>query len=159
MHANNEIGTIQPIAEIGAICREKGVPLHVDAVQTVGKILVSVDDLGCDLLSLAAHKFYGPKGVGALYIRPGIKIQAVVHGGRHERNRRAGTENVAGIVGLGAAAEFAQKNMKQEEKHVRHLRDKLEKALLSKLECTRLKPERPPYRASLYHLQHERGVR
>jgi cysteine desulfurase len=138
MHANNELGTLQPIAEIGQICREKGVPFHVDAVQTVGKMPISVDDLGCDLLSLAGHKFYGPKGIGALYIRPGTKIQAMIHGGRHERNRRAGTENVAEIVGLGAAAEWAIKNMKQEEKHVRHLRDKLEKALLSKLECTRL---------------------
>jgi cysteine desulfurase len=104
----------------------------------VGKIPVSVEELHCDLLSLAAHKFYGPKGVGALYIRPGTRMQAFIHGGRHERNRRAGTENVAGIVGLGSAAEWAQKQMKQEEKHVRHLRDKLEKGLLSKLECTRL---------------------
>jgi cysteine desulfurase len=138
MHANNEIGTIQPIAEIGAICRAKGVPFHVDAVQTVGKIPVSVDALNCDLLSLAAHKFYGPKGVGALYIRPGTRLQSQIHGGRHERNRRAGTENVAGIVGLGAAAEFALKNMQQEEQHVRTLRDRLEKALLSKMECVRL---------------------
>jgi cysteine desulfurase len=138
MHANNEIGTIQPIPEIAEITRAKSVPLHVDAVQTVGKIPVSVDDLNCDLLSLAAHKIYGPKGVGALYIRPGTRLQAMIHGGHHERNRRASTENVASIVGLGAAAEWAQKNMKQEEKHVRHLRDKLEKALLSKLECVRL---------------------
>jgi len=137
MHANNEIGTIQPISEIGEICRSKKVPFHVDAVQTVGKIPVSVDELNCDLLSLAAHKFYGPKGVGALYIRPGTRLQPLIHGGHHERNRRASTENVASIVGMGAAAEWAAKNMKQEEKHVRHLRDKLEKALL-KLECVRL---------------------
>jgi cysteine desulfurase len=89
-------------------------------------------------LSLAAHKFYGPKGVGALYIRPGTRLVAYQHGGRHEKNRRAGTENVAGIAGLGAAAEWAQKEMKQEEKHVRHLRDKLEKAVLARLECVRL---------------------
>lgn len=138
MHANNEIGTLQPIAEIGAICREKGVPFHVDAVQTVGKLPVSVDALNCDLLSVAAHKFYGPKGVGALYIRPGTRLQAMVHGGHHERNRRASTENVAGIAGIGAAAEWALKNMKQEEKHVRHLRDRLEKQLLHKIECVRL---------------------
>lgn len=138
MQANNEIGTLEPVAEIGAICRQKGVPLHVDAVQTVGKIPVSVADLQCDLLSLAAHKFYGPKGVGALYIRPGTRLQALIHGGRHERNRRAGTENVAGIVGFGAAAECAMKEMKAEERHVRHLRDKLEKALFSKIECVRL---------------------
>jgi len=105
MHANNEIGTLQPISEIGAICRDKKVPFHVDAVQTVGKIPVSVDALNCDLLSLAAHKFYGPKGVGALYIRPGTRLQPLIHGGHHERNRRASTENVASIVGMGAAAE------------------------------------------------------
>src|SRR5262249_17299042 len=96
------------------------------------------DELGCSLLSLAAHKFYGPKGIGALYIRPGTRLQPLIHGGHHERNRRASTENVAGIVGMGAAAEWAQKNMKHEEKHVRHLRDKLEKTLLHKLECVRL---------------------
>jgi len=138
MHANNEIGTLQPVAEIGAICREKGVPLHVDAVQTVGKIPVSVEALGCDHLSLAAHKFYGPKGIGALYIRPGTRLHAYLHGGHHERNRRAGTENTAGIAGLGAAAELALKDMKQDEKHVRSLRDKLEKALLRAVECVRL---------------------
>ncbi len=137
MHANNEIGTIQPIAQIAEFTRAKGVPLHVDAVQTVGKIPVSVEDLNCDLLSLAGHKIYGPKGVGAIYIRPGTRLQPLIHGGHHERNRRASTENVAGIVGLGAAAEWAQKNMKQEEKQVRHLRDKLEKALM-KIECVRL---------------------
>jgi len=137
MHANNEIGTIQPISAIGEICRSKKVPFHVDAVQTVGKIPVSVDELNCDLLSLAAHKFYGPKGVGALYIRPGTRLQPLIHGGHHERNRRASTENVASIVGMGAAAEWAAKNMKQEEKHVGHLRDRLEKALL-KMECVRL---------------------
>jgi cysteine desulfurase len=138
MQANNEIGTLQPIAEIGKICREKGVLLHVDAVQTVGKIPVSVKELQCDLLSAAAHKFYGPKGVGALYVRPGTRMHALIHGGRHERNRRAGTENVAGIAGMGVAAEIAQREMKQEEKQVRQLRDKLEKALLQKIECVRI---------------------
>ena len=138
MHANNEIGTIEPIEEISKVCREKDVPLHVDALQTVGKIPVSVETLGIDLLSIGAHKFYGPKGIGALYIRPGTKLQALHHGGRHERNRRAGTEDVASVVGIGAAAEWAIKEMKVEEKQVRHLRDKLEKALLSKIECIRL---------------------
>lgn len=138
MHANNEIGTIEPVEDIGKICREKGVPLHVDALQTVGKIPVSVETLGCDLLSVGAHKFYGPKGVGALYVRPGTKIHPLIHGGSHERNRRAGTENVAGIAGLGVAAELASKEMKHDEKHVRHLRDKLEKALLCDIECVRL---------------------
>ncbi len=138
MHANNEIGTIQPVEEIGLVCVDKGVPLHVDALQTVGKIPVSVEALHCDLLSIGAHKFYGPKGVGALYIRPGTKIQPFIHGGSHERNRRAGTENVAGVAGMGVAAEIAQKEMKHEEKHVRHLRDKLEKALLKHMECVRV---------------------
>ncbi len=138
MHANNELGTIEPISEIGQVCRQKGIPFHVDAIQTVGKIPISVDELHCDLLSIAAHKFYGPKGMGALYVRPGTRLHAFIHGGRHERNRRAGTENVAGIVGMGSAAEWSQKHMKQEEKHVRHLRDRLEKFLLSHVECVRL---------------------
>ncbi len=138
MHANNEIGTIQPVEMIGKICREKGVPLHVDALQTVGKIPVSVEAIDCNLLSIGAHKFYGPKGVGALYIRPGTRIHPLIHGGSHERNRRAGTENVAGIAGIGMAAEMAMKEMKRDEKHVRHLRDKLEKAILTRVECVRL---------------------
>jgi cysteine desulfurase len=138
MHANNEIGTIESVEDIGKVCKDKDVPLHVDALQTVGKIPVAIDTLMCDLLSIGAHKFYGPKGVGALYIRPGTKIQPLIHGGSHERNRRAGTENVAGIVGLGMAAEIAMKEMKHDEKHVRQLRDKLEKALLKDIECVRL---------------------
>src|SRR5580704_15007207 len=127
MHANNEIGTIEPIAEIAKICREKNVLLHIDALQTVGKIPVSVETIGCDLLSIGAHKFYGPKGVGALYIRPGTRIQPLIHGGSHERNRRAGTENVASIAGMGVAAELAIKDMKHDEKHARQMRDRLEK--------------------------------
>ena len=138
MHANNEIGTIEPVGEIARICHEKGVPVHVDAVQTVGKIPVSVEAMDCDLLSMGAHKFYGPKGVGALYIRPGTKMHSLLHGGSHERNRRAGTENVAGIVGMGMAAELASKEMKHDEKHVRHLRDKLEQAILHHVECVRV---------------------
>lgn len=138
MHANNEIGTIEHVSDIAKACHEKGVPLHVDALQTVGKIPVSVETLDCDLLSIGAHKFYGPKGVGALYIRPGTRIHPLLHGGSHERNRRAGTENVPGIVGMGVAAELAAKDMKHDEKHVRHLRDKLEKALLKEIECVRV---------------------
>jgi cysteine desulfurase len=138
MHANNEIGTLEPIEAVSEICRARGIPLHVDAVQSVGKIPVSVEALGVDLLSMSAHKFYGPKGVGALFIRPGTKIHPLIHGGSHERNRRAGTENVAGIVGMGAAAELAMKSMGKEQKRVRALRDKLEKALLRRLECVRV---------------------
>ena len=138
MHANNEIGTIEPVEEIARVCHEKGVTVHVDAVQTAGKIPLSVETLDCDLLSMGAHKFYGPKGVGALYIRPGVKIHSLIHGGSHERNRRAGTENVAGIAGMGMAAELALKDMKHDEKHVRHLRDRLEKAVLHDVECVRL---------------------
>ena len=138
IHANNEIGTLQPIQEIGQICREKGVYLHVDALQTVGKIPVAVGTLDCNLLSIGAHKFYGPKGIGALYIRPGTRIQPLIHGGSHERNRRAGTENVASIAGMGVAAELALKDMKHDEKHVRHLRDHLEKGLLKRIECARV---------------------
>lgn len=138
MQANNEIGTLEPVEEIAKVCHEKGVPLHVDAVQTVGKIPVLVESLDCDLLSIGAHKFYGPKGVGALYVRPGIRMHALIHGGSHELNRRAGTENVAGIAGMGMAAELALKDMKHDEKHVRHLRDKLEKGVLHHVECSRL---------------------
>lgn len=138
IHANNEIGTLLPIAEIGKVCREKGVYLHVDALQTVGKIPVAVDALDCTLLSIGAHKFYGPKGIGALYIRPGTRIQPLIHGGSHERNRRAGTENVASIAGMGVAAELALKDMKHDEKHVRQMRDRLEKGLLKRIECARV---------------------
>ncbi len=138
MHANNEIGTMAEVDKIGKLCRAQGVPLHVDALQTVGKIPVSVETLPCDLLSIGAHKFYGPKGVGALYLRPGTKIHPLLYGGTHERNRRAGTENVPGIVGMGIASALAAKDMKNDEKHVCHLRDRLEKALLAKLECVQL---------------------
>jgi cysteine desulfurase len=138
MHANNEIGALEPVEEIAKVCHEKGVPLHLDALQTVGKIPVSVEALDCDLLSIGAHKFYGPKGVGALYTRPGVKLHPLIHGGSHERNPRAGTENVAGIAGLGVASELALKDMKRDEKHVRPLRDKLEKSVLQQVECVRV---------------------
>jgi cysteine desulfurase len=138
MHANNEIGTIEEVRAICDAAHEKGVPVHVDALQTVGKIPVSIEALDCDLLSIGAHKFYGPKGVGALYIRPGTKIHALLHGGSHERNRRASTENVPAIVGMGIAAELAAKDMKHDEKHVRQLRDKLEKGLSKVLECVQI---------------------
>jgi cysteine desulfurase len=130
MFANNEIGTIEPIKEIGALCRSKKVLFHTDAVQAVGHIPVDVKEMNIDLLSLAAHKFYGPKGVGALYIRKGIKIENLIHGGGQERNKRAGTENVAGIVGLGKAIELATLNMEANNKKLVYLRDKLSDGLL-----------------------------
>jgi cysteine desulfurase len=130
MHANNEIGTIEPIGAIGKILREKEIPFHTDAVQSVGKIPVNVNDLNVDLLSLSAHKFYGPKGAGALYVRKGTRLHPLFHG-HHEKNRRAGTENVAGIVGMGVASEIAQKEMAADAKKVGELRDKLEHGILA----------------------------
>lgn len=142
IHANNEIGTIEPIAEIGKIARTCGVYFHTDAVQTVGKIPINVNELGIDLLSLSAHKFYGPKGVGALYIRKGTKIHPLIHGGEQERKRRAGTENVPCIVGLGEAAKIASKEMKQEYSHVKDLRDKLENKIKDNIDYIRLNGHR-----------------
>ncbi|MBI6871589.1 cysteine desulfurase NifS [Clostridium aciditolerans] len=130
MFANNEIGTIEPIKEIGEICREKGIIFHSDAVQAVGNVPIDVKDMKIDLLSMASHKFYGPKGMGALYVRKGIKIHNLIHGGAQERARRAGTENVAGIVGMGKAVELAAQNMKNESKRLESLRDKLIGGLL-----------------------------
>jgi cysteine desulfurase len=123
MHANNEVGTIEPIAEIGAICKEKGVTFHVDAVQTVGHIPTDVNELNCDLLALSAHKFHGPKGVGALYLRKGTKVVPLIYGGGHERGLRSGTENVAGIVGTGKAAELMRAEMPTEMPRLTELRD------------------------------------
>ena len=114
MHANNELGTLQPLEEIGRMARERDVYFHADAVQSVGKIPVDVEKLGVDLLALSAHKLHGPKGVGALYVRKGTILRTLLHGGHHERDRRPGTENVAGIVGLGAAAEMARARLAEE---------------------------------------------
>lgn len=130
MFANNEIGTIEPIKEIGAICRERKILFHTDAVQAVGHVPIDVKDMNIDLLSLAAHKFYGPKGVGALYIRKGVKIENLIHGGGQERGRRAGTENIAGIVGLGKAIELANSEMAEEDKKLLRLKEKLVNGLL-----------------------------
>ncbi len=129
MHANNEIGTIQPIEAIGKIAREKNVPFHTDAVQTAGKLPINVDALGVNLLSMSAHKIYGPKGVGALYIRKGTFVEPQLHGGGHERNIRSSTENVPGIVGFGKAAELAKERLPQEAK-LANLRDSLIKGVL-----------------------------
>lgn len=125
MFGNNEVGTIMPIAEIGAVCREKGVFFHTDAVQAIGHVNVDVKAMNIDLLSLSAHKFHGPKGVGALYVRKGIVIPPLLHGGAQERRRRAGTENVAGIVGLGKAIEIACTNIDSTACRIARLRDKL----------------------------------
>jgi len=131
MHANNEIGTIQPIAELAQIARARGALVHTDAVQTAGKIPIDVKALGVDLLSISAHKFYGPKGVGAMWLRKGVRLLPFMTGGRQERNRRAGTENVPGIVGLGAAAARAAAKLGDESARLRALRDRLEAGLLS----------------------------
>jgi len=133
MHANNEIGTIEPIAQIAAVAKERGIYLHSDAVQTVGHIPVDVNTLNVDLLSLSAHKFYGPKGVGALYIRKGTRIERFLHGGDQEKGRRASTHNTAGIVGLGKAVELCQERMKQEAEFQARLRDRLISDIQSKI--------------------------
>ena len=130
MFANNEIGTIQPIKEIGEICREKKVLFHTDAVQAVGNVPIDVKEMNIDLLSLAGHKVYGPKGIGALYIRKGVRIDNLIHGGAQERNRRAGTENIASIVGIGKAMEIAENNLKEHTEKLTKLRDRLIDGLL-----------------------------
>lgn len=137
MFANNEIGTIEPIKEIGKICRERKVLFHTDAVQAVGNVKIDVKDMNIDLLSLAGHKIYGPKGIGALYIRKGVRIHNLIHGGGQERNRRAGTENIAGVVGLGKAIELATENLEEHAKKMTVLRDQLIDGLL-KVPYTRL---------------------
>ena len=136
MHANNEVGTIEPIEEIGKIAGEAGVSFHTDAVQTVGHIPVDVGKLGVDLLSISAHKLCGPKGVGALYVRKGTKLKPYLHGGEQERGRRAGTENVPGIVGFGKAAELAAQEIPAEVQRLTGLRDKLITGLLERIDHT-----------------------
>ncbi len=130
MFANNEIGTIQPIKEIGEICREKKVLFHTDAVQAVGNVPIDVKEMNIDLLSLAGHKVYGPKGIGALYIRKGVRIDNLIHGGAQERNRRAGTENIASIVGIGKAMEIAENTLNEHTEKLTKLRDRLINGLL-----------------------------
>ena len=138
MLANNEIGTIQPIKEISHIAKEHGIYLHTDAVQAVGNIPVDVEDLGVDLLSLSGHKIYGPKGVGVLYIKSGTKISSFVHGGGQERGKRAGTENVANIVGIGKAIELATEDISQYSTHLQELRDMAIEGILKEIPHTRL---------------------
>lgn len=138
MFANNEVGTIQPIKEIGKLAREKGIYFHTDAVQATGNYPIDVKEYNIDLLTLSGHKFHGPKGIGALFVRRGVKIDAVQHGGGQERSLRAGTENVPGIVGLGKAAEIAMRDMEKKVAHVTALRDKLIKGIMSKVPDVKL---------------------
>jgi len=138
MHANNEVGTIQPIAEIAAIARSRGIRMHTDAAQSLGKIPVNVNELGVDLLSVAGHKLYAPKGVGALYIRGGIALETFMRGAGQEMGRRAGTENILEIVGLGKACEVAARNMEQSSRHMQAMRDRLYTAIASRLSEVRL---------------------
>jgi cysteine desulfurase len=136
MHANNEIGTIQPIEELAKIAHAHGALFHTDAVQSAGKIPVNVRALGVDLLSLSGHKFYGPKGAGALWIRRGVRLAPILTGGRHERNRRAGTENVPGLIGLGVAAALAKASLAHERVRLSAMRDRLERLVLERVPRT-----------------------
>jgi len=134
MHANNEIGTIEPVEEIGRIAREHQVYFHIDAVQTVGKIPIDVKSMNTDMLSMSAHKIYGPKGVGALYMAKGIRCEPIIHGGGHEHGMRSSTENAAGIVGFGKAAELAKERMATDMPYVTDLRNKLTKGVLESIQ-------------------------
>ncbi|MCG6982181.1 MAG: cysteine desulfurase [Deltaproteobacteria bacterium] len=138
MHANNEVGTIQPIAEIAGIARSHGIAFHTDAAQSVGKIPTTVDDLGVDLLTVAGHKLYGPKGIGVLYIRRGIQLEKLIHGADHEQGRRAGTENVLEIVGLGKACEIARRDLNKNMDHTQKMRDLLYQELKAELDELKL---------------------
>ena len=152
MHANNEVGTIEPIAQISELAHRHGALVHTDCAQTVGKIPVNVDDLGVDLLSIAGHKLYAPKGIGALYIRPGVTLEKLMHGANHEQNRRAGTENVIEMVGLGEACEIISRNLESYADHMRTMRDHLEGGLLASGADVRLNghpTERLPNTASI----------
>jgi cysteine desulfurase len=129
MHANNEVGTVQPIREISNLCRQHGVPLHTDAAQSTGKITTHVNELGVDLLTVAGHKLYAPKGIGVLYIRRGVKLEPLIHGAGHEQGMRAGTENIPYIVGMGAASRLARRSLAETSKRLAELRDQLRTTL------------------------------
>lgn len=153
MHANNEIGTIEPIAEIGKIAHENDVIFHTDAVQSFGKVPINVDKMDIDLLSVSSHKIYGPKGVGTLYVRKGIKLEPFVHGGGQERGLRSSTENIPGIVGLGKASELSRQNMEQEHEFLSRLRDKIIKNVTAEIEEAYLNghpTERLPHNAHFW---------
>ena len=138
MFANNEIGTIMPVKEIGAVCKEHNIPFHCDAVQAIGKVPIDVNELNVSMLALSGHKFYGPKGVGAMYIKKGIRLHNLIEGGAHEKNKRAGTLNHVGIVGLGKAIELAVGEMEQESARQKVLRDALIKGMMEKIPDVRL---------------------
>jgi cysteine desulfurase len=142
MHVNNEVGTIQPIREIGRLARKRGIIFHTDAVQSIGKVPVNVDELNVDLLTASGHKIYGPKGSGCLYIRKGTRIAPLFHGGAQERKRRPGTENVPAIVGFGRAAELAGQEIDREMERLRRLRDKLIDGVLDRVADVRLNGDR-----------------
>jgi len=142
MHANNEIGTIEPVEEIGALAKSKGIHFHTDTVQTIGHIPVDVNAINCDSLAISAHKLYGPKGIGAMYIRKGSRMEKLIRGGGQENNKRAGTHNVPGIVGLGKAAELAKARMAEEAKQTTALRDKLITGIESKIKDVKLNGDR-----------------
>jgi len=144
MLANNEVGVLEPVREIAALARGKGVLTHTDAVQAVGKVPVDVDDLGVDLLSLSGHKLYGPKGIGALYVRPGVEFDPLAHGGGHERGLRPGTENVPGIVGLAAAMRLAEQDLDAEMKRLRDLTLRLEEGISGSIEDVTIHSESAP---------------
>jgi cysteine desulfurase len=144
MHANNELGTVQPLEEIGSIAADSDVYFHTDAVQSAGKVRIDVNALRLDLLSLSGHKFYAPKGIGALYIRGGTRLQQLLYGGHHQRGFRPGTENVAGIVGMGKAAELARRSLAEDAARISALRDRLEQGLLSRVPHSRANGARAP---------------
>ena len=153
MHANNELGTIQPIEEIAAIAREAGVLMHSDGVQTAGRIPVDVKTLGVDLYSISGHKLYAPKGVGALYVKNGTRLHPIQFGGRHEKGRRAGTENVPGAIALGAAARFAAADLEEESRRLAALRDRLEEGILRRVPSTGVngsRSQRVPNTTNIY---------
>src|SRR5205807_7686484 len=138
MHANNEIGAVQPLEVIGGVAKEADVYFHTDAVQSAGKIPIDVNKLQVDLLSISGHKLYAPKGIGALYVRGGTRLRQLLYGGHHQRGFRPGTENVAGIVGFGKAAEIARKSLRETAQRVSTLRDKLEQGLLHRVPQSRV---------------------
>jgi cysteine desulfurase len=152
MHANNELGTVQPLEEIGRIAAEADVYFHTDAVQSAGKLPIDVRSMEVDLLSLSGHKLYAPKGIGALYIKSGTRLRQLLYGGHHQRGFRPGTENVAGIVGLGKAAEMSRKSLAEDAKSVSVLRDKLEQGLLARVPDSSVNGGRAPRTPSTTNL-------